>query len=57
MCTVYCVCLLFAPTYHKKFLVGENLLGSKNLSDSDSGSDSDVCVLDLVVYLTDGRMM
>src|SRR4029434_8558608 len=36
---VYCVCLLFAPTYHKKFLVGENLLGSKNLSDSDSDSD------------------
>ena len=32
---VYCVCLLFAPLYHKEFLVGENLLGSKNLSDSD----------------------
>ena len=36
MCIVYCVCLLFAPMYHRKFLVGENLLGSKNLSDSAS---------------------
>src|SRR4029434_11163310 len=40
---VYCVCLLFAPTYHKKFLVGENLLGSKNLSDSDSDFIPEVC--------------
>ena len=35
MCIVNCVCLLFAPMYHRKFLVGVNLLGSKNLSDSD----------------------
>ena len=47
---VYCVCLLFAPLYHKEFLVGENLLGSKNLSDSDSDNVryngmTDVCVL------------
>src|SRR4029434_3571400 len=41
---VYCVCLLFAPLYHKEFLVGKNLLGSKNLSDSDSDSDVPVCV-------------
>ena len=36
MFIVYCVSLLFAPMYHSKFLVGVNLLGNKNVSDSDS---------------------
>ena len=36
MLIVYCVSLLFEPMYHRKFLVGVNQLGNKNVSDSDS---------------------
>ena len=63
MFIVYCVCLWFASIYHRKFLVGVNLLGNKNFSDSDhthqSSGKGNALLLTLstrtIVFLNTGK--